>query len=186
MFCLPQHSRDLWRRARGIQAVFMDVDGVLTAGEIAYNTRQEELKIFNALDGQGIKLAQLAGLELGLISARESPAIRYRAAELGIPHLFLGVHDKLAAFREAQKQLSLSPEVFCFLGDDLPDLPVLKQVGLPAVVAHAAAPLLEQMPFRTRRAGGQGAVREVIEFILHAQKRLDEILRNFGAESGFR
>ncbi|RMG61058.1 MAG: hypothetical protein D6715_14345 [Calditrichaeota bacterium] len=181
MYCLPQHSRDLWRRARLVRAIFMDVDGVLTAGEIAYDTRQQELKIFNALDGQGIKLARMAGLALGLISARESEAIRYRAGELGIPHLYLGVKDKLAAFQQASKALQLPGEAFCFIGDDLPDLPVLNRVGLPVAVANAAWSIQDQVPFRTRRRGGQGAVREVIEFVLHAQNRLEAILGQFGA-----
>ncbi|MFQ5583064.1 MAG: KdsC family phosphatase, partial [Calditrichia bacterium] len=122
----------------------------------------------------GIRLVHEAGLKTGLISARESEAIRIRAKELGIHFLYLGKYDKLKSYEELKKQTGLKDENFCFIADDLPDIPVLSRVGFPVAVRNASPQAKESTRFITKREGG--AVREVMEFILHTQGKLDNVL----------
>ncbi len=177
MICAPEQVAELFRRAQKIQAVLLDVDGVFTNGEIVYTSGDEEIKHYDAHDGLGIKMAQTAGLLVGIISARESKAIRRRAADLKIDILYLGRYDKLNAYLEFQKAYPLPDEAVCFVGDDLPDIPVLQQVGLPVAVRNASLPVKQAARFVTKRPGGRGAVREVIEFILHARGQLEETIQ---------
>ena len=149
-----------------------DVDGVLTAGGITYDSQTHEIKQFNAKDGFGFKLAHSAGLLTGIISARESQTIRHRAGELGIKHLYLGRYDKWNALQELKAALKLADDELCYLGDDLPDIPVLSSVGLPVAVADADEQVRVTAGFVTHRKGGEGAIRETVELILFAQNRL--------------
>ena len=164
---------DVIKRAQKVKIILMDVDGVMTRGMIVYDSNGLEIKHFNAHDGLGIKLALLAGLKTGIISARESGTIRTRANELKMDYLYLGRDKKLDAFRELQKDLNLEPEDFCFIGDDLPDIPVLKQVGFAVAVKNASAMTRKVAHYVTEKDGGEGAVREVVEIILRAQEKLD-------------
>lgn len=168
MRCSPSLSKELFRRAALIRAILFDVDGVMADGSIVYDSERREVKFFDAHDGYGIKLAGEAGMTTGIISARESEAIRHRAAELGVKYLYLGSFDKISAYRAFKKETALTDEQICFVGDDLPDLPVLAQVGLPVAVNNAAGPLKNAVPFSTRCCGGGGALREVIDFVLYA------------------
>jgi len=136
-----------------------------------------EIKHFDAHDGQGIKLAKAAGLKTGIISARESGTIRKRATEIRMDYLYLGQDKKLPAFVELKEKLKLASENFCFIGDDLPDIPVLREVGLAVAVRNATAPTKEAAHYITRRPGGRGAVREVIELILDAQGSMETAVR---------
>ena len=129
----------------------------------------------------GIKLAHHAGLKTAVISARESKAIRHRMGELHVENLYLGRFDKLNAFRALSDDLGIDARQYCFVGDDLPDIPVLQQVGLPVAVRNAMPEVKEAARFSTRKAGGRGAVREVIEFILHAQGRLNDVRQSWFA-----
>ncbi len=167
---------DVLRRAQKIKVILMDVDGVMTRGMIVYDSNGLEIKHFNAHDGLGIKLASLSGLKTGIISARESGTIRTRAKELKMDYLYLGRDKKLDAFRELQKDLNLEPENFCFIGDDLPDIPVLKQVGFAVAVKNASQMTRDVAQYVTKRDGGEGAVREVIEIILKAQEKLEQTI----------
>lgn len=169
-------SADALQRARQIEAILMDVDGVMTAGMIVYDANGLEIKHFNAHDGLGIKMAHLAGLKTGIISARQSGTVRKRASEIGIDFLYLGHDKKLPAFDHLQKEVGLRPEKFCFIGDDLPDLPVLRKVGLAVAVRNATGRVKEEVHYITQLKGGEGAVREVVEVILEARGLLEAIV----------
>ncbi len=176
MICESHLSQELFQRARKITTILFDVDGVFANGQIVYDINKIETKYYDAHDGFGIKLARFAGFRTGIISARESDAIRHRAKELKIDTLYLGRYDKLNAYRSLKSSLELSDQEIAFAGDDIADIPVLKQVGLPIAVTNAAREVKAAARFMTRRRGGHGAIREVIEFILYAQGRLDETL----------
>ncbi len=175
MICKPDDASECFLRAGRIKALVMDVDGVLTEGRISYDEHSVELKSFNAKDGFGIKMARTAGLITALISGRESRSIRRRAAELKIDHLFLGRYDKRNALEELCRAAQITPAEVCYIGDDLPDQPVMEAVGLGIAVADAAAGLPERSHLQTETPGGRGAVREVIEFLLFAQGRLASV-----------
>lgn len=173
MYCDPARVKSFIGSARQVKALILDVDGVFTDGHIIYNIHKEETKFYNAQDGLGIKLAASAGLITGIISARESDAIRHRAQELGIDIIFLGRYDKLNAYKTLKKKMKLKDREICFMGDDLPDIPVLQKVGLPVAVQNAAPMVKAVTGLETRRSGGKGAIRETVEFILFAQGRLE-------------
>jgi len=173
MIVLPDKSSQMWQAALPVKYILMDVDGVLTNGQIIYDSTDREIKAFNAHDGLGITLARAAGLQTGLISARESLSIRKRAAELKIDHLYLGQFRKLEAYLTFKKKMKAQDEEICFIGDDLPDIPVLERAGFAVAVRNASFPVKKTTAFWTRNSGGDGAVREVVEFILFAQEKLE-------------
>jgi 3-deoxy-D-manno-octulosonate 8-phosphate phosphatase (KDO 8-P phosphatase) len=174
---MPEVSSEIKERAKNIKVVLMDVDGVLTRGDIVYDSNGLEIKHFNAHDGQGIKLARTAGLKVGIISSRQSGTIETRATELGMHYLYLGRDKKLAAFQELKQETGLNSNHFCFIGDDLPDYPVLNEVGLGVAVKNAVPLLRENAHYVTSLGGGEGAVREVIEIILDSQDILESTIR---------
>jgi 3-deoxy-D-manno-octulosonate 8-phosphate phosphatase (KDO 8-P phosphatase) len=155
----------------------MDVDGVLTRGDIVYDSNGLEIKHFNAHDGFGIKLARTAGLNVGIISARESGTIRIRASELKFDHIYLGKEAKLPAFRELENELGLSARHFCFIGDDIPDIPVMEAVGFAVAVQNATPLTKKYADYITKVSGGYGAVREVVEIVLNSQNILKTTLQ---------
>jgi 3-deoxy-D-manno-octulosonate 8-phosphate phosphatase (KDO 8-P phosphatase) len=165
-------------KASGIRMVLFDVDGVLTDGTF-WRVGEEEVKRFHSRDGVGLVLARRAGLKLGLISGRRSTAVAARAEELQMHFVRLGAGDKSAALEEAMSQESFTVSQVAFMGDDLPDLPVLLKVGLSATVADAPLEVRSRVDYVTRARGGHGAVRELIEQILLAQGRLDELVRAY-------
>jgi len=140
------------------------------------------IKHFNAHDGLGVKLARAAGIKTGIISARESGTIRKRAAEIKMDYLNLGRFDKLPAFKEFLEESQINPEECCFIGDDLPDIPVMRQVGLAVAVRNATDLVKENAHYITQKAGGDGAVREVIELILDAQGKLSDAIQKIWNE----
>ena len=174
-----KNAPDLTDRARRVRLILMDVDGVLTDGRIIFMTGSGEAKMFDAKDGVGIKLAQRAGLKTGVITGRESEAVRRRCEELGMDEIHQRVTDKLAAYEEIRQRLGLSDEEICFIGDDLVDGPVLKRVGLPVTVADGHPALEAIVACVTERRGGASAVREVIDLVLKAQGRWDEIVSRY-------
>ncbi len=169
-----QISQDVLERANRVRVILMDVDGVLTDGSIVYDSNGVEIKHFNAQDGLAFKLASAVGLRTGFISARESGAIHRRAQDLGVDFMHLGSYRKLAAYQQLKNSLKLSDEYFCYIGDDLPDIPVLRQVGLAVAVRNATELVKETAHYITQRSGGEGAVREVVELILNAQNLLEK------------
>jgi 3-deoxy-D-manno-octulosonate 8-phosphate phosphatase (KDO 8-P phosphatase) len=165
-------------KAAPIRMILFDVDGVLTDGTF-WRVGEEEVKRFHSRDGVGLVLARTAGLKLGLISGRRSGAVAARAEELRMNFVRLGPGEKIEALEEAMAQESLEASQIAFMGDDLPDLPVLRAVGLSATVADAPLEVRSRVDYVTRARGGHGAVRELIEQVLMAQGRLDELLKTF-------
>lgn len=165
------HPLDDFRsRARAVTLLLVDVDGVLTDGGLYYYGEREVALRFDVRDGLGIKLAQRAGIEVGLVSGRDVPVVHRRAAELGIDEVHLGCTDKGAMVEEIIERRGLVPDQVAFMGDDLIDLPAMEVVGLPIAVADAAMPVRQFAAWSTRLAGGHGAVREVVDFLLSARE----------------
>jgi len=165
-------------KAMAIRMLLMDVDGVLTDGTFERHG-DDEVKRFHSRDGIGMVLARRAGIKLGLVSGRRSAAVEARARELQMSFVRLGVGDKIRCLEEALAQESLPAERVAFMGDDLPDLPVLKRVGLAATVADAPLEVRSRVDYVTRARGGYGAVRELIEQILVAQGLFDELVSDY-------
>jgi 3-deoxy-D-manno-octulosonate 8-phosphate phosphatase (KDO 8-P phosphatase) len=166
-------------RARPIRMILSDVDGVLTNGRIYLDNQGIEAKAFHIRDGLGIRLWQKAGFRFGLISQRSSQGLKVRAAELGIEIVRQAVSDKLSTVKQLMAEYSLSTRQICYLGDDLPDLAVIRAVGLGVAVADACAEVREAAAFVATAAGGAGAVRETIELLLKAQHRWDDVLQAY-------
>ena len=165
---------DLLERARPVKLAVFDVDGVLTDGRLYFLEDGSEFKSFSTLDGQGMKMLRASGVTMAIISGRTSPVVRHRAKNLGITHLYQGCEDKLAVLDELLAQLGLSYEQVAYLGDDLPDLPVIRRVGLGMAVANAASFVREHAHGITEARGGEGAAREFCELILRAQGNLED------------
>jgi 3-deoxy-D-manno-octulosonate 8-phosphate phosphatase (KDO 8-P phosphatase) len=159
----------LLKRAAAIRLLICDVDGVLTDGRIYFNDDGVESKAFFATDGVGLKLLQRAGIEIAWITGSRAPAVTHRARVLGVNHVIMGVFDKLPPWRELCAQLDIAPEACAYIGDDLPDLPLLNACGLAFTVPHAAEALKQAAHYVTQKPGGRGAVREVCDLILTAQ-----------------
>jgi len=161
------------RRAKKIRLLLMDVDGTLTQGTVCLQAFPDgsvaELKIFNAHDGAGIKLASLVGLRSGMITGRNSPATTQRAREMGVEFVFQGQARKTSAYDEILERAGVKDEEVAYMGDDLPDLPLLGRAGLAVAVADAAVEVKRAAHYVTRAKGGAGAAREVVELILKAQ-----------------
>jgi 3-deoxy-D-manno-octulosonate 8-phosphate phosphatase (KDO 8-P phosphatase) len=160
----PESSTKL----RCIKLLLLDVDGVLTDGAIIYNADGSETKIFNVKDGLGVKLALKAGIKVGIVSGRSSPALDHRCRDLGISIVFEGIKNKLQILEQIVDQTGISPEHTAFMGDDLPDLPLMRNVGLSIAVADADQTVRNAADWVTAAAGGCGAVREVCEALLKA------------------
>ncbi|MFZ1200535.1 MAG: HAD hydrolase family protein [Desulfobacterales bacterium] len=160
-----------------IKMILMDVDGVLTGGEIIYSSSGDELKIFNIHDGMGIALARMAGLKTGIITGRMSEMVRRRAEELKIDAVAQGQARKLAAYEDLKLRYALADADIAFIGDDLPDLCILKRAGFGAAVADAREAVKRASHYVTAAAGGCGAVREVIDLILGSQGKLEQLER---------
>lgn len=169
----------LEQRCQEIELVLADVDGVLTPGQIVFNNQGIETKQFHIRDGLGIRLWQRAGYKFGLITGRSSHIVKIRAAELDVEIVRQTAEDKLPVAQEILAQLGLQPHQACYIGDDLPDLPVLKAVGLGVAVADACQEVRDAAHYVTRLGGGLGAVRETLEVILKAQRRWDDLIRKY-------
>lgn len=166
-------TEELLVRAQKIQLAIFDVDGVLTDGRLYFLPDGTEFKTFNTLDGQGIKMLIASGVRTAIISGRKSPVVERRAQNLGIHHLYQGHENKLAILEQLLEQLQLTPEQVAHLGDDLPDLPVIRRVGLGMAVANANAFVRQHAHAVTHARGGEGAAREFCELIMHAQGTLE-------------
>jgi 3-deoxy-D-manno-octulosonate 8-phosphate phosphatase (KDO 8-P phosphatase) len=162
-----------------IKLLVLDVDGVLTDGTVATGEEGGDVKFFNSLDGHGIRLWRRAGFEVAFLSGRGSEAVKHRAAELGVEHVFLDCHEKLPVVRGLLAELGLSSGEAGFIGDDLPDLPAMRHVGFGAAVANAVDEVREQADYVTSRGGGRGAVREVIEYILKNTGRWEGVIKRY-------
>lgn len=174
-----QATRLLRDRCAPIELLVLDVDGVLTDGQIIYDDRGVEQKAFHVRDGSGLKIWQLAGKRAAIVTGRSSRVVEIRAAELGIQPVWQGAADKLAAYRQILASGPWRPEQACCIGDDIPDLPLLGSCGLAVAVADACPEARAAAHYVTRAAGGRGAVREAIELILQCQGRWQAIVERF-------
>jgi 3-deoxy-D-manno-octulosonate 8-phosphate phosphatase (KDO 8-P phosphatase) len=170
-------SPEFIEKAKPVKIIIFDVDGVLTDGRIYVNDQGIETKSFYVLDGYGIKLLQKMKIEIAVISGRDTPGVALRMQYLGIHHVFQGVSDKLKIYQNLLKNLGLQDKEAAYMGDDLPDISVLKRAGLALTVPNAVKEVLACTPFVTQSRGGEGAVREVCEFILKAQGKWEEMLK---------
>jgi YrbI family 3-deoxy-D-manno-octulosonate 8-phosphate phosphatase len=166
-------------RCQEIELILADVDGVLTPGQIIFNNQGIESKQFHIRDGVGIRVWQRAGYKFGLITGRSSHIVKIRAAELGVEIVRQTAEDKLPVAQEILAQLGLDPRQACYVGDDLPDLPVMRFVGLGVAVADACEEVRAAAHHVTTLAGGYGAVRETIELVLKAQHRWDDLIQKY-------
>lgn len=171
--------RALRDRARRIRLLLLDVDGVLTDGRITYGNAGLEVLSFHVRDGLAIKAAQEASITVGLVSGRKSEALFRRAEELGLTEVHIGREDKMAVYRQLLVRYRLADAEVAYMGDDLPDLPVMRQAGLAISVADAAAEVRSAAHLVTLLPGGQGAVREAVEWLLKSQGVWDQVCGNF-------
>jgi 3-deoxy-D-manno-octulosonate 8-phosphate phosphatase (KDO 8-P phosphatase) len=172
----PTPSLSLAQRCALIELLLLDVDGVLTRGGIQYAGDGVELKTFHVRDGSALKVWRQAGKRAALLSGRASHVVEVRAAELGIEPVVQGAGDKLQAYREVLHRTGFRPEQTAFVGDDVPDLPVLRNCGLAVAVADACPEVRADAHYVTRAAGGRGAVREAVELVLRCQGAWQQVV----------
>ena len=163
-------NNELLEKAENIKMLITDVDGVLTDGRIILGNNGEEFKFFHVHDGKGIKLAQAAGIQVALITGRSSRLVARRAEELAIREVYQGIHDKLAVFRELIDEYGIKPEQAAYIGDDVNDICLLKEVGLSFSVKNGVDEVKKVVDYVTEREGGKGAVREVVELLLKGKR----------------
>ncbi|TAK91499.1 MAG: phenylphosphate carboxylase subunit delta [Burkholderiaceae bacterium] len=171
--------KEAQQRARDVRVMIFDVDGVLTDGRLYYGPEGEALKVFHVLDGHGMKLLNSAGIRTAIITGRSSPILDKRAHDLGVAWMRQGQETKGAALIDLCKDLQVSPDECGYMGDDIIDLPVLTRVRFAAAVPAASAFVKQHVHWVAQASGGMGAVREVCNFILAAQGKLDAIQQAF-------
>jgi 3-deoxy-D-manno-octulosonate 8-phosphate phosphatase (KDO 8-P phosphatase) len=172
-------NKRLIARAHRIRLAIFDVDGVLTDGTVYVTERGEEMKAFNILDGLGLKMLSASGIVTALLSGRKSNMVALRAKEIGITHVLQGTGDKLETYHRLLRKLGLAEEETSFMGDDLPDLPVLRRCGLAFSVPNAPEVVRSHAHYVTKAMGGQGAAREACEFLMRARGTLDAQMRTY-------
>ncbi|MBM9514443.1 HAD family hydrolase [Desulfogranum marinum] len=179
----PVERTKEWQAALGqaqkVKLLLLDVDGVLTNGSLVYTGSGEEAKCFHTQDGLGIKLLQESGIEVGIITARNSSIVARRAEELKITHVYQGKFDKLSVYEEVLKKTGLRPMHTAYMGDDWVDLPLLNRVGFAAAPANARVEIQQRVHYLTKRNGGQGAVREVCDLIMESQGTYQQMFARF-------
>ena len=170
---------ELIEKAKKIKCLICDVDGVLTDGSLYLDAAGNELKSFQVLDGVGLKLLMYAGIEVAVITGSTTAIIDHRMQQLKIQHYFKGQVNKQQAYQTLKTRLGLADEAFAYVGDDLPDLPIIRQVGLGIAVPNAVEQVKACAMWQTTKAGGHGGVREVCDFILHAQNKFELALDRY-------
>ena len=169
------------RRAARVKVMIFDVDGVLTDGSLTYGPDGEVTKTFNVLDGLGIQLLNKTGVATAIISARTSPIVVRRAADLGITHVFQGMHDKRIALAKLLEATGATLDQCGYIGDDVIDLPLLLKVGFAVAVPSGHPEVQHRAHYVTRAAGGRGAVREVCDMVMRAQGTYEQALAPYFA-----
>ena len=170
---------ELLRRARQIRLALFDVDGVMTDGILFIAEAGETFKPFNILDGLGLKLLQSSGVATGILTGRASAAVEARVAELSIVHCITGASDKLRAYTDLRSRLGLDEAQVCYMGDDLPDLSVLRRCGLSLSPPEAITLIRNHVHYVTRTGAGKGAVREACELIMQAQGTWEQQVQGY-------
>ncbi|TRW91346.1 3-deoxy-manno-octulosonate-8-phosphatase KdsC [Candidatus Methylobacter oryzae] len=166
-------------KAKKLKLLILDVDGVLTDGKLFFDSEGNEYKSFHARDGHGIKLLRQTGVEVAVISGRKSTSVALRMKSLGIEHVYQGHENKVAAFNEIIGKIGVTHEQVAHVGDDLLDLPIMIRVGLAIAVNDANFAVKQRADWCTTLSGGQGAVREVCDFIMQAQGHFDDVLNTY-------
>jgi 3-deoxy-D-manno-octulosonate 8-phosphate phosphatase (KDO 8-P phosphatase) len=169
------------QRAQRVKVMIFDVDGVLTDGSLTYGPDGEVTKTFNVLDGLGIQLLNKTGVATAIISARSSAVVVRRAADLGITHVYQGMHDKRIAFARLLEATGASAGECGYIGDDVIDLPLLLKVGFAVTVPSGHPEVQHRAHYVTRAAGGRGAVREVCDLVMRAQGTYEQALAPYFA-----
>jgi 3-deoxy-D-manno-octulosonate 8-phosphate phosphatase (KDO 8-P phosphatase) len=164
--------------AKGISLLLLDVDGVLTDGRLYFSNSGEEIKAFHSLDGHGIKMLKQSGIEVGIITGRSSALLKKRASDLGIELLYQGREDKLNVLEEILSNSDINKNSIAYVGDDFPDLPVLKSVALGFSVPGAHPLVKEAVHAISDYEAGMGAVREITDFILSSQGKMEAFLKS--------
>lgn len=173
----------LQQKCSQIKWLLSDVDGVMTTGGVTFDSTGNETKTFNIRDGLGIRLWQRAGGEFGIITGRQSSIVAKRAAELDITLLHQGVSDKLPVVERIASEAGITLEQIAYIGDDLPDLPVIRAVGLGVAVGDAAQELLDGCDYKTTQPGGHGAIRGLVELLLKETGKWKDALAPYEYES---
>jgi 3-deoxy-D-manno-octulosonate 8-phosphate phosphatase (KDO 8-P phosphatase) len=172
-------SKQVRERAAKVKLLILDVDGVLTDGRIIMDHKGREIKAFDVRDGHGLRLLMEAGIEVAIVTGRSSPVVQKRADDLGITRVRQGVHDKVGVYQEIAREVGITDDETCFVGDDLVDIPLLKRVGIPIVVADGAPEAKRYARYVTQSSGGTGAVREVCDLLLQARGTWEAVLRRY-------
>jgi 3-deoxy-D-manno-octulosonate 8-phosphate phosphatase (KDO 8-P phosphatase) len=176
----PKISPSLKKRAAQIKVLLMDVDGTMTDGGVALLSQSDgsalEIKTFDAHDGQGLTLAHTAGIRTGCITGRESPALLRRASEMKMEFVYMKQPTKIPAYEEILRKTGVPESAVAYVGDDLPDLPVMRRVGLAIAVGDAVLEVKEAAHFTTKAVAGRGAIREAIELIIKCKGIWDEMI----------
>lgn len=168
--------KDLDKLARQIKLIVFDIDGVHTDGKLYFSATGETMKAFNSLDGLGINMLLQSGIEVALITGRESAMVEARAAELGIKYLYQGKTQKVEAFNDCLQKLNLSAEQAAYMGDDINDLPVMQRAALSIAPANAIDAVKANADWVTQRYGGNGAVREACDLLLKTQYKWQQAI----------
>jgi 3-deoxy-D-manno-octulosonate 8-phosphate phosphatase (KDO 8-P phosphatase) len=177
---LTKISPALKKRAARIKLILMDVDGTMTDGGVTLLSQPDgsalEIKTFDAHDGQGLTLAHTAGIRTGCITGRESSALQRRAKEMKMEFVYMKIPLKMPAYEEILRKAGLSDAAVAYVGDDLPDIPLFKRVGLAVAVGNAVPEAKKAAHYTTKALGGHGAIREAIELVLKSQGVWDQII----------
>ncbi|MGH1537322.1 MAG: 3-deoxy-manno-octulosonate-8-phosphatase KdsC [Gammaproteobacteria bacterium] len=168
--------KTILERARSIRLALFDVDGVFTDGNIHIDSQGKEIKTFNTQDGHGIRLLQHNGIQVGVITGRNSKALEHRMHDLDVKHVYQGCIDKHTVYQQLLNELGITPEQTSFAGDDIVDLQVMTHCGLAIAVANAHPFVKQHAHWETTATGGHGAVREICELLLESQGLLEEAL----------
>ncbi len=172
-------NNEILLKAKAIKLVISDVDGVLTNGQLIFDSHGKELKAFHAHDGLGIHMLQKSGVEFAIITKRTSEALTHRAENLKLQYVYQGQDDKTLAYKKLLTDLQVTHEQVAYMGDDLTDLALIKQVGLGTTVADAPAIMHQHADWVSQHPGGRGAMRELAELILVAQDKLAAIQQSY-------
>ena len=166
-------------KAQKIKLVIFDVDGVLTDGSLFYGDDGQEYKAFQARDGHGMKMLQKSGVDIAIITGRQSEVVAHRAKNLNIDHVYQGQLEKLPAFKTLLEKLDLLPEEVAYVGDDVVDLPIMIRVGLAVTVKDGHELVKKHAHWVTENCGGHGAAREICEFIMQAQGTWEPLIQEY-------
>lgn len=169
----------LVQKAKNIRLVIFDVDGVLTSGELFYGENKIELKAFHVHDGQGMKMLQESGVTVAIITTRVSEIVAQRMKDLNIRYVYQGQRDKVIPYEELKEALQLEDKQIAYVGDDLPDLPLLRRAGLSVTVPNSPPIIQEYVNLITRAQPGNGAAREICELIMQAQGTYQALIDNY-------